>query len=107
VRSARQHAYLGFYDESIKSFNKALESIRRHYKGLDDQILTNEWKTTEKDLFTEMSVVKDLKNIVQGLKNEIQQMDTSTMTLEQKSKVKDVFRQAADVLQKMEQNRAS
>lgn len=25
----RQHAYLGFYEESIKAFNKGLESIRR------------------------------------------------------------------------------
>jgi len=70
VRSARQHAYLGFYEESIKSFNKALDIIRRHYKSLDDKILINEWKTTEKDLFDEMTIVNDLKNIVQGLKNE-------------------------------------
>jgi len=69
VRSARQNAYLGVYEESIKSFNKALEAIRRHYKTLDDQILISEWKSTEKDLYNEMTVVNDLKNIVQGLKN--------------------------------------
>jgi len=40
----------------------------RHYKSLDDKILISEWKTTEKDLFEEMTVVNDLKNIVQGLK---------------------------------------
>lgn len=69
VRSARQNAYLGVYEESIKSFNKALEAIRRHCKTLDDQILISEWKSTEKDLFNELTVVIDLKNIVQGLKN--------------------------------------
>ncbi|GAB3171061.1 hypothetical protein [Telluribacter humicola] len=97
-------------------FNNKLNTMRNKANAI-----TNNWESTSHankikdafqasaDVFAEIqrTSFQNMQQDVQGLKNEIQEMDTSTMTLEQKSKVKDVFRQAADVLQKMEQNRAS
>ncbi len=53
----------------------------------------------------QQSSFPDLKQDVQGLRNEIQRLDAQALTQDQKNKVKDVFREASDVLQKMEQNR--
>jgi len=70
VRSARQHAYLGVYEDSVKSFNKSLEAIKKLCNGLDDPMLISTWKSTANDLENERDIVNNLKNIVKGLKNE-------------------------------------
>lgn len=55
----------------------------------------------------QQSSFPDLQSDVQEIRQMVNQMDTKTLTLNQKNKVKDVFRLSADVLQKMSQNKSS
>mmetsp|Transcript_20491 Transcript_20491/g.17875 ORF Transcript_20491/g.17875 Transcript_20491/m.17875 type:complete len:94 (+) Transcript_20491:120-401(+) len=68
ISSARKHAYIGLYEESLKSFKTGLDEIKRVYKLSTDHVLIEEWKKTEREIMTEMQTVTELCNIVKGLK---------------------------------------
>ncbi|GAA4400745.1 hypothetical protein GCM10023187_14240 [Nibrella viscosa] len=83
--------------------------------------ITDNWESTQHadkikrafqasvDVFDELqqSSFPNLNGDVASVRQAVEQMDTNTLTLDQKNKVKDVFRESADVLEKMSRNLGS
>lgn len=124
-----------FTSNGLESMANALAAIAEKVPNVNQQqvnqklirmrknagTITENWKSTSHaakikqaflastDVFEalQQSSFPDLQSDVQEIRQAVNQMDTKTLTLNQKNKVKDVFRLSADVLQKMSQNRGS
>jgi len=70
VKIAREQAYIGLYSDSLRSMVTAIETVKKHSNGLKDEFLYAEWKRVATELLAEMSIVQELQNMIDGVKND-------------------------------------
>lgn len=77
VKIAREQAYIGLYNDSLRSMGSAIETVQKHSRGLKDDFLQAEWKRVATELLAEMAIVQELQNMIDGAKPEEKKPTTS------------------------------
>jgi len=86
VKVSREHAILGMYFESLKSFRGALLLIQSHIQTITEKFLLDKWRQVEKDIKQEINQITEIYKLCQEFKSPSHNRAVSTESSEKEIK---------------------
>jgi hypothetical protein len=70
IQMAREHAILGYYQESLAKYQSAMGLIKQRVNEIKDEFLREKWKITELNVKAEINQTIQIFELCKNLKNE-------------------------------------